>query len=180
MAVVPAAVCVGAGYATGRLGLAAAGALCALSAAIALAPALDATYGRTDWRGAAARLEPTDGPRAIVVTPYMSRTLWRPYLPGLEEPSSAEATVQEIAAIGLATEGGYSAGAIAPPRSTPRDPCRGSGSSRSSGRRRTRSSSTARIAPRRVPLSTLTGLALTDEQPGVLRAARRGAGRRRR
>ena len=143
VAVVPAAVCLGAGYATGRLGLAAAAALCVLSAAIALAPALDAIYGRTDWRGAAARLEPTDAPRAIVVTPYMSRTLWRPYLPGLQEPSSAEATVQEIAAIGLATEGGYSAGAIAPPRSTLRDPCRGSGSSRSSGRRRTRSSATA-------------------------------------
>jgi uncharacterized membrane protein (UPF0182 family) len=52
VAVVPAAVCVGAGYATGRLGLAAAAALCVLSAAIALAPALDAIYGRTDWSGA--------------------------------------------------------------------------------------------------------------------------------
>ena len=37
----------------GRLGLAAAAVLCVLSAGIALAPALDTSYGRTDWRGAA-------------------------------------------------------------------------------------------------------------------------------
>ena len=84
-AVVPAAVCVGAGYATGRLGLAAAVVLCALSAAVALAPALDTSYGRTDWRGAAEQLETADVARAIVVTPYMSRTLWRPYLADLRE-----------------------------------------------------------------------------------------------
>ena len=169
VAVVPAAVCLGAGYATGRLGLAAAGALCVLSAAIALAPALDATYGRTDWRGAAARLEPTDGPRAIVVTPYMSRTLWRPYLPGLEEPSSAEATVQEIAAIGLATEGGYSAGAIVPPEVDAPRPVPGF---RIVEVERAPTYTLVRYRsdrPRRVPLSALTGLALTDEQPGVLR-----------
>jgi len=168
VAVVPAAVCVGAGYATGRLGVAAAAALCVLSAAIALAPALDAIYGRTDWRGAAARLQPTDAPRAIVVTPYMSRTLWRPYLPGLQEASSPEATVQEIAAIGLATEGGYSAGAIAPPdvdvpRSVP--------GFRVVEVERAPTYTLVRYRsdrPRRVPLSTLTGLALTDEPPGVL------------
>ena len=114
-AVVPAAVCVGAGYATGRLGLTVATLLCILSGAIALAPALDATYGRTDWRGAAEALGTTEGHRAIVVTPYMSRTLWRPYLPDLREPGPAGATVDEIAAIGLATEGGYSTGTVAAP-----------------------------------------------------------------
>ena len=168
VAVVPAAVCVGAGYATGRLGLAAAGALCVLSAAVALAPALDATYGRTDWRGAARQLETADVARAIVVTPYMSRTLWRPYLPGLEEPAPTGATVQEIAAIGLATEGGYSAGAIAPPDvDTPR-PVPGF---RVVAVERRPTYTLVRYradAPRRVSLSTLTGLALTDEQPGVL------------
>ena len=61
VAVVPAAVCVGAGFATGRLGLAAAAILCLLSAGIALAPALDTSYGRTDWRGAAAPLATTTG-----------------------------------------------------------------------------------------------------------------------
>ena len=87
-AVVPAAVCIGAGYATGRLGLAAAAVLCVLSAAVALAPALDTRYGRTDWRGAAEALETPGVARAIVVTPYMSRTLWRPYLPDLREPEA--------------------------------------------------------------------------------------------
>ena len=67
-------------------------------------------YGRTDWRGAAEPLETPDVARAIVVTPYMSRTLWRPYLPDLREPRAGGARVEEIAALGLATEGGYSAG----------------------------------------------------------------------
>ena len=114
-AVVPAAVCVGAGYAAGRLGLAAAAVLCVLSAAVALAPALDTAYGRTDWRGAAEPLETPGFARAIVVTPFMSRTLWRPYLPDLREPRAGGARVEEIAAVGLATEGGYSAGHVAPP-----------------------------------------------------------------
>ena len=83
-AVVPAAVCLGAGYAAGRLGARGGGrAVRALRAAVPLAPALDRQYGRTDWRGAAEALRRRRTcPRAIVVTPYMSRTLWRPYLPG--------------------------------------------------------------------------------------------------
>jgi mannosyltransferase len=168
VAVVPAAVCLGAGYATGRPGLVAAGALCALSAAIALAPALDATYGRTDWRGAASQLEAADGPRAIIVTPYMSRALWRPYVPGLEEPASAGATVQEIVAIGLATEGGYSAGAIVPPEVDAPRPVPGF---RVVEVERAPTYTLVRYRsdrPRRVSLPTLTGLALTDEQPGAL------------
>ena len=118
---VPAAVCLGAGYAAGRAGIAAATVLCALCAAVAVAPAVDRSYGRTDWRGAAEALRDVDGPRAIVVTPYMSRTLWRPYLAGLHEPAGANgAVVQEIAAVGLATEGGYSAGIEPPAVDTPR------------------------------------------------------------
>jgi hypothetical protein len=167
-AVVPAAVFLGAGYASRRLGIAAAGVLCALSAAVSLAPALDTRYGRTDWRGAAEGLPTPGGTRAIVVTPYMSRTLWRPYLPRLREPAPEGARVEEIAALGLATEGGYSSGRVAPPSvSTPR------------------AVENFRIVvverkptftlvlyradrPTFVPTSMLTSLALTDEQPGVL------------
>lgn len=167
-AVVPAAVCLGAGYASGRLGLAAASMLCALSAAVALVPALDSSYGRTDWRGAAAPLTQASGPRAIVVTPFMSRTLWRPYLPDLQEPESNGAVVQEIAAVGLATEGGYSAGRIEPPSVTaPRavDGFRIVAVERAP----TFTLVLYRAdAPRLVSLSTLTDLALADEQPGVL------------
>jgi mannosyltransferase len=167
-AVVPAAVCVGGGYATGRLGLATATVLCVLSATVALAPALDTGYGRTDWRGAAQALEAPQGPRAIVVTPYMSRTLWRPYLPGLREPGRVGARVEEIAAIGLATEGGYSAGRVEPPSVGSPKAVPGF---RVVGveRRPTYTLVLYRAdRPRVVPISTLSGLALTDEQPGVL------------
>jgi mannosyltransferase len=168
VAVVPGAVCLGAGFATSRLGLAAAAVLCVLSAGIALTPALDTSYGRTDWRGAAKPLATPDRARAIVVTPYMSRTLWRPYLPDLREPAQDGATVAEIAAVGLATEGGYSAGHVAPP---------GVGTPRAVKgfrvvdveRKPTYSIVLYRAdRPTFVPMSTLAGLALTDEQPGVL------------
>ena len=115
LAVVPATICVAAGYAANRLGIAAAGALCALSLAIVLAVSLDQRYGRTDWRGAAERLATPSAERAIVVTPFISRSLWAPYLPGLDEPQVEAPEVQEIAVIGLATEGGFSGGAVEPP-----------------------------------------------------------------
>ena len=167
-AVVPAAVCIGAGYAAGRLGLAAAAVLCVLSAAMALAPALDTAYGRTDWRGAAEPLETPGLPRAIVVTPFMSRTLWRPYLPDLREPRAGGARVEEIAALGLATEGGYSSGHVAPPTvSAPRSV---KGFRVVAVERRPTYTLVLYRAdrPTFVPMSTLTAVALTDEQPGVL------------
>jgi hypothetical protein len=168
VAVVPAAVCLGAGFATGRLGVAAAAVLCVLSAGIALAPALDTSYGRTDWRGAAEQLATADRARAIVVTPYMSRTLWRPYLPDLREPAQDGATVAEIAAVGLATEGGYSAGHVEPPGvATPRAV---KGFRVVDVERKPTYTLVIYRAdrPTFVPMSTLTGLALTDAQPGVL------------
>jgi mannosyltransferase len=168
VAVVPAAVCLGAGFASSRLGLAAVGLLCVLSAAIALAPALDTKYGRTDWRRAAEVLTSADGPRAIVVTPFMSRTLWRPYLPDLREPASDGAVVDEIAAIGLATEGGYSAGTVAPPSVGAPRPVDGF---RVVAIERKPTYTLVRYRadrPTFVPVSTLSGLALADEQPGVL------------
>ena len=168
VAVVPAAVCLGAGFATGRLGLAAATVLCVLSAGIALAPALDTSYGRTDWRGAAKPLATADRARAIVVTPYMSRTLWRPYLTGLREPAQDGATVAEIAAVGLATEGGYSSGHVEPPGVDTARPVKGFRVV-DIERKPTYTLVLYRAdRPTFVPMSTLAGLALTDEQPGVL------------
>ncbi len=115
VAIVPAAIFVATGFVASRLGLAAGVALAALSLAIVVSVAADTRYGRTDWRGAAERLEATDVPRAIVVTPYLGRALWSPYLPGLVEPGPAPSRVQEIAVVGLATEGGFSGGAVRPP-----------------------------------------------------------------
>lgn len=168
-AVVPAAVCLGAGYATGRLGLAAAATLCILSASVALSPALDPAYGRTDWRGAAATLGDVDGARAIVVTPFMSHELWRPYLAGLDEPGPRGAVVDEIAVVGLATEGGYSTGNVRPPRITSLRQVRGFRVV-DVERKPTFALVLYRAdRPTFVSLSTLTGLALAaDEQPGVL------------
>jgi mannosyltransferase len=174
VAVVPAAVCVAAGCATSRLGLAAAGALCVVSAAVALAPALDTRYGRTDWRGAAEALGNPDGARAIVVTPYMSRALWRPYLPDLREPPAEGALVREIAVVGLATEGGYSTGPVEPPRREP-SPAPEGFRLVSSERGPTYTLVLYRAdEPTLVPVSTLDALALADEQPGVLLQAADG------
>ena len=168
VAVVPAAVCVGAGFASRRLGIAAAVLLCGLCTAIGVVPAFDATYGRTDWRGAAVALRATDGTRAIVVTPFMSRTLWHPYLAGLREPGLHGAVVREIDAIGLATEGGYSAGGLTPPSAAAPTPVRGF---RIVSVERKPTFTLVRYRadrPTFVPLSTLTGLALAGQQPGVL------------
>jgi mannosyltransferase len=168
VAVVPAAVCVGAGLASRRVGVAAAVLLSALCAAIALVPAVDRTYGRTDWRGAGDAIGPTHVRRALVVTPSMSRSLWRPYLPGLDEPHGTSAVVREIAVIGLATEGGFSAGHLEPPDvGTPKHV---PGFRVASVERRPTFTLVRYVAERPNPVSieTLAGLALTDEQPGVL------------
>jgi hypothetical protein len=82
LAVVPGAICVGAGYATTRLGPAGA-ALGALLLAVTLTVSIDERYGRTDWRGVAERLQAPAVERAIVVTPY--------YEPVALEPVSAGA-----------------------------------------------------------------------------------------
>lgn len=168
IAVVPAAVFLGAGYASNRLGIVAAVALCVLSGAISLAPSLDARYGRTDWRAAAKALESPTVERAIVVTPFMSRTLWDPYLPGLTEPAGETARVQEIVVLGLASEGGFSAGAVRPPD--------GPASAPPSGFRLTEFErrSTYTLAryrattTRAVTIEALGVLRLSTEQPGVL------------
>jgi hypothetical protein len=175
LAVVPAAVFFGAGYASTRLGVATAAVLCVMSAAISLSPALDAVYGRTDWRGAAGALERPTLQRAIVVTPFMSRTLWNPYLPALREPEAATARVQEIVVVGLATEGGFSAGAVRPPEGPARPAPTGFRLVRFERRSTyTLARYRARTA-RAVAIDALTGLRLsTAEQPGVLLQAPSG------
>jgi mannosyltransferase len=120
VAVVPGAVCLGAGFAANRAGLVAASALCVLSLAIGLSVSLDTKYGRTDWRGLAEAIGPASAPRALVVTPDIDAALWRIYLPGVQELHDRPARVREIVVAGLATQGGFSAGALKPPSATPR------------------------------------------------------------
>ena len=118
--VVPAAIFVAAGYTARPAGVIAAALLCALSLAISLAVAADPRYGRTDWRGAARELQRTRAVRAIVATPTIAADLWRPYLAGLREPSRATVRVDEVDVVALATQGGFSAAAVHPPRTPPR------------------------------------------------------------
>jgi len=168
LAIVPGAICLATGYALNRLGLAVAGALCALGLAITLAVSLDDRYGRTDWRGAAERLERPTAERAIVVTPFMSRQLWAPYLPGLEEPAGDAVLVREIAAIGLATEEGFNlTGPVEPPPPHAAPP---------PGFRVERIEETPTYTlvlygspvPQRVSLADLDRLRLSEQQPGIL------------
>ena len=98
----------------------------------------------------------------------MSRSLWRPYLPGLGEPNGADAAVEEIVVVGLATEGGYSAGHLEPPDVGAPKPV--PGFRVAAVERRPTFTLVRYVADRAtsVPVETLAGLALTDEQPGIL------------
>jgi mannosyltransferase len=122
VAVVPGVVCLGAGYAANRAGVMAASALCLLSLAIGLSVSLDTRYGRTDWRGLAEAIGPASAPRALVVTPDIDAALWRIYVPEVQELDDRPALVRQIVVAGLATQGGFSAGAVKPPPATPRAP----------------------------------------------------------
>ena len=168
LAIVPAAICVAAGFTADRLGLAAGGALCVLLLAITLSVSLDQRYGRTDWRGAAVRLYRPRDARAIVVTPYTSRHLWEPYLPDLAEPAGETLSVREIAVVGLATEGGFSGGAVRPPDGSP--PSRIPGFELVEAERTPTLSLFRYRAERPTKVSTeeLAALRLTDIQPGLL------------
>ena len=118
VAVVPGAVCLGAGYAANRAGVVTATVLCSLSLSIVLAVSFNAQYGRTDWRGLAEAIGPASSPRALVVTPDIDAALWRIYLPGVRELPDRPVRVREIIVAGLATQGGFSAGALKPPPAT--------------------------------------------------------------
>lgn len=168
LAIVPAAVCVAAGYAVSRLGLAAACLLAALLLAITLIVSLDQRYGRTDWRGAAQQLQPTSVERAIVVTPYMSRALWSPYLPELEEPQGDAVTVREIAVVGLATEGGFSAGRVRPPDVAAPPPPPGFTLASTEWAPTFTLFRYRAPRPSVVSTSALAALRLVDQQPGLL------------
>ena len=118
VAVVPAAVCVGAGLAARRAGSRRRG-----CAAVALCAPRRARPGASTRRtvaptGAALprRSATTGVPRAIVVTPYDEPVALAP-VPARARASRTAPTPRcaEIVVVGLATEGGYSAGGLEPP-----------------------------------------------------------------
>lgn len=171
LAILPAAICIAAGYAASRGGLAVGAALCILLLAITLSVSLDARYGRTDWRGVAKRLDSPSVSRAIVVTPFLGRQLWEPYLPGLEDPSEDVVRVQEIAAVGLATEEGFSiSGPVEPPSLDSGPPPPPTGFRIVADEREVTFTLILYRAtsPRRVSLVELDRLRLADRQAGFL------------
>jgi 4-amino-4-deoxy-L-arabinose transferase-like glycosyltransferase len=166
--VVPAAVCVAAGFATSRPAVIAGAGLCIVFLAITLAVSFDAAYGRTDWRGAAHALGSSNTQRAIVVIPAINARLWRIYLPGLQELQSDEAAVREIDAVGVATQGGFSTGAVKPPPPRVETPPAGF---RHAGIRRTATYTIVRYRASRtirVSRDDLLRFGLTDIPSGIL------------
>jgi 4-amino-4-deoxy-L-arabinose transferase-like glycosyltransferase len=98
---VPLLIAAAAGFAAaGRLGIAGAGAVCAIAVVVNVEVAHDDALQRTDWRRAAGELgEPAAG-RAIVVTPLWDDTALRHYAGPLPDMASAGAAVTEVVAIG--------------------------------------------------------------------------------
>ena len=89
-------------------------------AAIALAPSLDATYGRTDWRGAAEVIGGTERPAGGRRHAVDESVALAPLLAGARRAGRRRRRVEEIAVVGLATEGGYSLLGAALPRAARR------------------------------------------------------------
>ena len=82
-ALVPLLIVLAAGFgarAAGRIGIAGAAALCALSVALVVAVPLDARYQRSDWRAIAEALGPAPASRAIVVSPASDTAALEHYL----------------------------------------------------------------------------------------------------
>jgi 4-amino-4-deoxy-L-arabinose transferase-like glycosyltransferase len=122
VALPPAVVCLAAGYAANRAGLLAGVALCALLVAIGLSVSLDSRYGRTDWRGFAGALGRAAEARALVVSPDIDAMLGAVYLPRIQDASDERLLVHEIVVAALATQGGFSTGAVKPTTTAPRKP----------------------------------------------------------
>lgn len=102
----PLIVATGIGFAVrrgGRVGPAAAGALCVLGAVVAIVAMRDPDVQRADWRGVSAALGRLSEGQRLVILPgdYLSEALWR-YSPNLGViPRTATVEVQEVAVVGV-------------------------------------------------------------------------------
>lgn len=86
----------------GRLGLALATALCALSLFVVISVDSRPELQRDDWRAISRALGPPGGGRAIVASPINASTPLGLYLTGLRKLTPAGATVSEIDAVAVA------------------------------------------------------------------------------
>lgn len=90
----------------GRLGLAAAAALAAVSLAVIVGQEADPLYQRSDWRGAARALGPAASNRLIVMPDQGGDLALTPYLGSLRTLSVGADPVEEIDVIGVDTAPG--------------------------------------------------------------------------
>ena len=105
--------------AVGRVGVAIAAALCALSVGAVIAVDLHRPYQRDDWRGAVRALGPATGPRAIVATPNSATLPLEVSLPRAHVARAPMVTVQEIDAVGIAQRSSPGHEPEPPPAVTP-------------------------------------------------------------
>jgi predicted membrane-bound mannosyltransferase len=101
-ALLPFAVAVAAGFATGRAGIAAAVALCALGLVQVIGVDFNERYQRDDWRGAGEFIGRADQPRAVIVTPASGAVPMLHYLQGGKKTPPAGIDVKELVFVGLA------------------------------------------------------------------------------
>ncbi len=85
----------------GTLATLGAGAFVVAGAAIVVATAHQSKFGREDWRGAAAEIAETAGPRAVVLSPLGGEKAFRYYLGGLGEQGAGRVVVREVDVLGL-------------------------------------------------------------------------------
>jgi hypothetical protein len=103
VAVVPLLVLLAAGYdARGRLGLAMAAGLVALSLAAVIAVFTQPEFQRDDWRGAAEAIGPSTDERGLVVNPIAGAVPLRLYLDGLTPFGEGFRPVDEIVLVAVA------------------------------------------------------------------------------
>src|SRR3954454_16104817 len=113
-ALLPLAVAVAAGFATGRSGVVAAAALCALGLVQVIGVDVQERYQRDNWRAAAEFIGRRDQPRAVIVTPASGGIPMLHYLRGGVKTPPAGVDVKDLVFVGLAAP--LPGEAPAPPR----------------------------------------------------------------
>ena len=101
-ALLPLLVAVAAGFATGRAGVAAAAALCALGVVQIIGVDTQERYQRDNWRAVGDFIGKADQARAVIVTPASGAMPMLHYLRGGERAPAAGIDVKEIVFVGLA------------------------------------------------------------------------------
>jgi uncharacterized membrane protein len=99
---VPFAVALSAGFATGRWGIAAAVALCVIGTVRVIGVDTNERYQRDNWRAVGEFLGRADQPRAVIITPASGDIPMLHYLKGGRKTPPGGVNVKEIAFVGLA------------------------------------------------------------------------------